>query len=222
MQKRIKLQDRKLPTYSLAEELVNAISHGLGGLFGILVIILCGIKTWGQPLSFTGSILYGFSMLLLYTFSTLYHSLVPGTAKKVFQIIDHCTIYVLIAGTYTPILLAAFLPDFPVIGWGLLILQWGVSALAITLNAIDLKKYRVFSYSAYVILGWVIIFVWPVATQVIPPMGLSFLFWGGVSYTIGAILYGIGSKLPWFHSVFHIFVVIGTVLQFLSVYLYIL
>lgn len=222
MQKRIKLKNRKLPSYSLAEELVNAISHGLGGLFGILVLILCGSKTWGHTLPFGGSVVYGCSMLLLYTFSTLYHSLVPGTAKKVFQIIDHCTIYVLIAGTYTPILLTAFVPDFPVVGWGLLVLQWGVSVLAITLNAIDLKKYRIFSYSAYVILGWAVIFVWPAAAQVISPMGLSFLFWGGVSYTIGAVLYGIGSKLPWFHSVFHIFVVIGSVLQFLSIYLYIL
>lgn len=222
MKKRIKLQDRKLPTYSLAEELVNAISHGIGGLFGILALVLCSVKSYGSPLSFTGSMIYGLSMVLLYTISTLYHSLIPGTAKKVFQIIDHCTIYILIAGTYTPILLHAFVPAAPVAGWGLLALQWGVSALAITLNAIDLKKYRIFSYSAYIILGWAIIIIWPLAYSLIGAEGISYLLAGGISYTIGAILYGIGSKRPWFHSVFHIFVVLGSVLQFIAIYKYIL
>ena len=220
--KRIKLHDRKLPSYSLAEELVNAISHGVGGLFGILVCFLCIGKTWGNSFAFAGSVLYGLSMILLYTMSTLYHSLIPGISKKVFQIIDHCTIYVLIAGTYTPILLEVFVPAVPLVGWGLLVLQWGVSALAITLNAIDLKKYRIFSYSAYIILGWAILPFWSLGVSLMGMQGMGYLLLGGISYTIGAVLYGIGSKRPWFHSVFHIFVVLGSILQFVAIYDYVL
>lgn len=220
--KRTKLCDRSLPRYSQAEELFNAISHGFGVLMGIAVCLLCVCKAGGSGLTYLGCLVYGISMISLYTVSTLYHSLRPGVIKKVFQIIDHCTIYILIAGTYTPILLCAFIQTQPVIGWGLLALQWGVSILAIILNAIDLKRFRVFSYSAYVILGWAILFVWPVAAQVISPMGLWYLLLGGISYTVGAILYGIGSKRPWFHSVFHLFVVIGSALQFIAIYQYIL
>lgn len=220
--KRTKLCDRTLPPYSLAEELFNAISHGIGVLLGIAVCLLCAQKAYGSSLSFIGCLVYGISMVALYTVSALYHSLRPGTAKKVLQIIDHCTIYLLIAGTYTPILLTGFIRNEPVIGWGLLALQWGVSSLAIVLNAIDLKRYRIFSYSAYVILGWAILPVWPVAARVISPMGLWYLLLGGISYTVGAVLYGIGSKKPWFHSVFHLFVVAGSVLQFIAVYQYIL
>lgn len=222
MMKRTKLSDRTLPHYCLAEELINAISHGIGVLLGIAVCLLCAGKAFHNVLSLIGCLIYGGSMIALYTVSMLYHSLRPGIAKKVFQIIDHCTIYLLIAGTYTPILLTAFLPAEPAIGWGLLALQWGVSILAIVLNAIDLKRFRIFSYSAYVILGWAIVLVWPVAAKVICSLGLWYLLLGGISYTVGAILYGIGSKLPWFHSVFHLFVVIGSVLQFVSIYQFIL
>ena len=220
--KRTKLCDRTLPRYSQAEELFNAISHGIGALLGAAVCLLCACKTGGNGLSYIGCLVYGISMIGLYAVSTLYHSLCPGNAKKVFQIIDHCTIYILIAGTYTPILLTAFIQTEPAVGWGLLALQWGVSILAIILNAIDLKRFRIFSYSAYVILGWAILFVWPVAARVISPMGLWYLLLGGISYTVGAILYGIGSKHPWFHSVFHLFVVIGSMLQFIAIYQYIL
>lgn len=222
MIKRIKLRDRQLPTYTLAEELVNAISHGVGVILGFIILLLCTKKAQSNPLSFLGCTAYGISMILLYTISALYHSFVPGTTKKVFQILDHCTIYILIAGTYTPILLDAFIPATPILGWGLLAMQWGVSVLAIILNAIDLKKYRIFSYTAYIVLGWAIIFVWPVARNLIGDMGLLYLLLGGISYTVGAILYGIGSKLPWFHSVFHVLVILGSYLQFIAIYQYIL
>lgn len=220
--KRTKLCDRILPSYTFAEELLNAISHGVGAILGVSVLLLCMMKSYGNTLSFIGCAIYGISMIALYTVSTLYHSLRPGTAKKVFQIIDHCTIYILIAGTYTPILLAAFVPYAPIVGWGLLGLQWGVSILAIVLNAIDLRKFRVFSYTAYIILGWAIIFVAPTAFKLIAPAGLLFLLLGGISYTIGAILFAFGKKYRWFHSVFHIFVILGSALQFVAIYQYIL
>lgn len=220
--KRTKLCNRTLPSYTFAEELVNAISHGIGILIGIIVLALCCQKSSGSPLPFLGSLIYGLSMTCLYTVSTLYHSLRPGTAKKVFQVIDHCTIYILIAGTYTPILLAKFVPAAPMIGWGLLGVQWGVSVLAIILNAVDLRRFRVFSYAAYIILGWAILPFLSTAITLLSPAGFLFLLLGGISYTIGAILFAIGKKYRWFHGVFHIFVLLGSVLQFISIYQYVL
>ena len=222
--KRTKIRDRLLPHYTLAEELVNAISHGIGALFGIAVLILCVIKACAAQnlFSIVGSAVYGICMITLYTISCVYHALRPGTAKKVLQILDHCTIYILIAGTYTPILLSAFIPTAPVAGWLLLGIQWGVTALAIALNAVDLKRYRVFSYTAYIVLGWSIIFFIPVALRVLQEKALWLILWGGISYTIGAVLYAIGSKKPWYHSIFHIFVVLGSLLQFWGIYLYVL
>ena len=222
--KRTKLHERILPKYSLSEELVNAISHGAGAVLGIVALVLCLVKACksGNILSIVGGGIYGVCMITLYTISCVYHALRPGTAKKVMQILDHCTIYILIAGTYTPILLSAFIPTAPVTGWLLLGIQWGVAALAIALNAIDLKRFQIFSYTAYIVLGWSIIFFIPTALKVLQANALWLILWGGISYTVGAVLYAIGSKKPWYHSVFHIFVVLGSLLQFLAIYLYIL
>ncbi len=218
---RIKLQDRTLPTYSLPEEILNTITHGIGILMGIVVLFLCLGKA-DSPLSKIGSAVYGISMIAVYTISTIYHALPPNHSKKVFQVIDHCTIYLLIAGTYTPILLSEFVDTVPFVGWSLLILQWGVGLIAISLNAIDLRQFRIFSYTAYIVIGWAIIFILPTAWNVIGKAGFLWLLAGGISYTVGAIAYGIGSKKPWFHSIFHVFVLLGSLLQFLSIYSFIL
>lgn len=221
--KRTKLKDRKLPCYCLGEELINAISHGIGAALGIAVLILCLCRTAHKSAAATvGAAIYGSSMIFLYTISTLYHALRPGTGKKVLQILDHCTIYILISGTYTPILLSGILPKYPAVAWGMLILQWAVAAFAITLNAIDLKKYRIFSMVAYLVMGWSIVLIAPLALQVLSHRGLLMILIGGICYTLGAVLYGIGAKRPWFHSVFHLFVVAGTVFQFFGIYGYIL
>lgn len=222
--KRTKLKDRHLPRYSPAEELVNTLSHSIGAVLGVAVLLLCATKTAraGNIPGLAGSVIYGCSMILLYTVSAVYHALLPGTAKKVLQVLDHCTIYLLICGTYTPILLSAIIPCAPGAGWGLLTLQWGISVFAIILNAVDLKRFHVFSYLSYIIIGWSIVFIVPYALKLIAYRGLLFLLLGGISYTVGAVLYAIGSKRPWFHSVFHIFVVAGSFLQFLAIYLYII
>ena len=222
--KRTKLSDRTLPHYSLKEERFNAISHGCGVILGIIVFIMCVQKSVlsGNNLAVIGSAIYSLSMVTLYLFSTLYHALTPSTGKQVFRIIDHCTIYLLIAGTYTPITLCCFFPDGSAAGWALLILQWGVSAVAITLNAIDLKKFRAFSYTAYIVLGWAILFFAKAAWKYIDHTGLLYIFLGGISYTVGAVLFAIGSKKAWFHSAFHVFVIIGSFLQFIGIYEYIL
>ena len=222
MARRIKLSDRTLPRYSFGEEVMNMVTHIVGGALGILALILCVGKAalLRDVPAIIGSSIYGVSMVTLYTMSSVYHGLHPSMGKKVMQVIDHCTIYFLIAGTYTPILLSAFLPVYPALGWGLLIFEWGASALAATLTAIDLKKFNIFSMVCYITTGWAVIPFWRQAMEVLTRPGFLLLLFGGIAYTIGAVLYGIGSRKKWMHSVFHIFVVLGSLLQFLSIFFY--
>ncbi len=222
MAKRIKLRDRLLPSYSRGEEIMNMVTHIVGGGLGVLILIACVLKAalQGNIPGVVGSAIYGGMMVTLYCMSSVYHGLRPGTGKKVMQVIDHCTIYFLICGTYTPIMLSAFIPVYPVIGWSVLIAEWALAILAATLTAIDLKKYNVFSMICYILMGWGIIFFLPQAMAVMTAPGFYLLLSGGIAYTIGAVLYGIGSKMPWMHSVFHIFVVLGSVLQFLAIFFY--
>ena len=222
MAKRTKLRDRLLPTYTRGEEIMNMVTHIVGGGIAILALVLCVVKAAirGNLMGVIGSAIFGGTMVCLYVVSSVYHGLRPCTGKKVMQIIDHCTIYFLICGTYTPILMSAFVPVYPILGWGLLAVQWTLAILAGTLTAIDLKKYNVFSMICYITMGWGIIFFLPQALQVMTRPGFFLLLGGGITYTLGAILYGVGAKLAWFHSVFHIFVVLGSLLQFLAIFLY--
>ncbi len=224
MAKRIKLRDRLLPRYTRGEEIMNMVTHIVGGGLGIIALIVCVVKSAlaGNIPGVIGASIYGATMVILYAMSSIYHGLRPCTGKKVMQIIDHCTIYFLICGTYTPILLSAFLPVYPVIGWGLLIMEWALAILAATLTAIDLKKYNVFSMICYIAMGWGIIIFLPQALAVLTKPGFLLLLSGGIAYTLGAVLYGIGSKTPWFHSVFHIFVVLGSILQAMAIIMYVL
>ena len=220
--KRIKLTDRHLPDYTKGEETMNMVTHIAGGGFSVLIALLCILKAvlWGDGYDIAGAVIYGSALICLYTMSSVYHGMRPGMGKKVLQVLDHCTIYFLIAGTYTPIALSAFRPVYPAIGWGLVIFQWALAALAVTLTAIDLKKYNVFSMICYIGMGWAVAPFLKQATQVLTLPGFLFLLWGGIAYTLGAILYGIGSKKRWFHSVFHIFVVLGSVLQAICILFY--
>ena len=221
---RTKLIDRPLPSYTKGEEIMNMVTHIAGGALGIAVLVLCVLRAAveGNRLGVIGASIYGASMIALYTVSSVYHGMRPNMGKKVMQVIDHCTIYLLIAGTYTPILLASFVPAYPAIGWGLLGAQWGMAALAITLTAIDLKKYNVFSMICYIGMGWGIILFLDKAMFLLTIRGFYVLLSGGIAYTVGAILYGLGPKAKWLHSVFHIFVVLGSFLQFMAIYLYVL
>ena len=222
MAKRIKLRDRLLPNYSRGEEIMNMVTHIVGGGLGVLILLACVVKAAvkGNMPGVVGSAIYGGAMVALYCMSSVYHGLRPSTGKKVMQVIDHCTIYFLICGTYTPIMLSAFVPVYPAIGWGVLAAEWALGCLAATLTAIDLKKYTVFSMICYILMGWGIIFFLPQTIAVLTMPGFVLLLLGGIAYTIGAVLYGIGSKTPWMHSVFHIFVVLGSVLQFLAIFFY--
>ena len=220
--KRTKLSDRKLPNYSRGEELMNTVTHIVGGALGVAALTLCVVfaALHHNVYGVVGSAIYGVSLIALYTVSSVYHGLKPGMGKKVMQIIDHCTIYFLIAGTYTVIVLSAIRPRYPVLGWGLFGFEWAMAAIATALTAIDLKKYNVISMICYIGLGWAIIPFARQALEVLTFPGFLFLLLGGIAYTIGAVLYGIGSRKKWMHSVFHIFVVLGSVLQFFAVLLY--
>ena len=219
--KRTKLRERRLPDYTRGEEIMNMVTHIAGGAMGIVGAVLCLLRADGVCEAVC-ALVYGISMAGLYTASSVYHGLRPGTGKKVMQIIDHCTIYFLIAGTYTPVAVVALRPVYPAIGWGLVIFQWGLAALAMTLTAIDLKKYKVFSMICYIGMGWAVLPFLTQTRQVLGDVGFGWLLAGGIAYTIGAILYGIGSKKRWFHSVFHIFVVLGSLLQMLCVVFYVM
>ena len=222
--KRTKLALRKLPDYSAGEEIMNMTTHIVGGAVGIIALILCVLKAafHGGAMDVFGAAVYGISIIALYTMSSVYHGLRPGMAKKVLQVIDHCTIYFLIAGSYTPVLLSAMLPVYPKIALGLLAVQWILASLAAVFTAIDLHQYRIFSMICYIGMGWGIVFFLPQTLEVVTLPGFILLLAGGIAYTIGAVLYGIGAKRKWMHSIFHIFVVLGTVLQFLCIILYVL
>ncbi len=220
--KRTKLSDRQMPNYSRGEEIMNMVTHIVGGAMGIAVLTLCVIRAAlnGNVYGIVTSAIYGATMITMFTISSVYHGLKPNMGKRVMQVIDHCTIYFLIGGTYTVITLSALRPQYPVLGWCLFAFEWAMVALATTLTAIDLKKYEVFSMTCYVGMGWAVIPFWRQTMEVLTIPGFLFLLSGGIAYTIGAVLYGIGSKRKWMHSVFHIFVVLGALFQFFAVLFY--
>lgn len=219
---RIRLSERQLPSYSYGEELTNTLTHGLGAVLAAAALALCVVKAarLGSAMEIAAAAVYGGCMIALYCVSSVYHGLRPGMAKKVMQVIDHCTIYLLIAGSYTVIGLTALRRMSPVLGWGMVVFQWALAAVAITLTAIDLKAFRVFSMICYIGMGWAIVPFVSLTRVALGSVGFGLLLAGGISFTIGAVLYGIGSKVRWMHSVFHVFVVLGSVLQFFSIYLY--
>ena len=220
--KRTKLADRLLPDYSRGEEIMNMVTHIVGGAIGIVALTLCVMfaALRGNVFGIVTSAVYGTTMIAMFTISSVYHGLQPNLGKKVMQVIDHCTIYFLIAGTYTVVVLSAIRPAFPNLGWGLFFFEWVMALIATTLTAIDLKKYEAFSMVCYIGMGWAVIPFWKQTLFVLTKPGFLLLLFGGIAYTIGAVLYGIGSRKKWMHSVFHIFTIIGAALQFLSVLLY--
>ncbi len=222
--RRTPLGERVLPNYTRGEEIANMTTHIVGGGLGVVILLLCVIvsavnrNAWG----IVGSVIYGFSMIAVYTVSSVYHGLKPCLAKKVMQVIDHCTIYLLIAGTYTPILLSAMRPVYPKTAWLVLFAEWSLAALGAVFTAIDHNKYKKLSMVFYILMGWFIVLCFKQTIDVLTWDGVLWILFGGISYTIGAVLYGVGHKKPIFHTVFHIFVVIGTVLQAIGILLYVL
>lgn len=210
--------------YTAGEEIFNSVTHGVGAALAIagFVILIVESALYGDGWAMASSLVYGITLIILYVMSTLYHSFTGPRVKAVFRIFDHCTIYLLIAGTYTPVLLVGIRPVYPVLAWGIFGVQWGLTALAVVLNAIDLKKFRVIAMVLYLAMGWCIILA---VKPMIVCTGWEAFWWilaGGVSYTIGAVLYGLGRTRRYCHSVFHLFVDLGSLLQAVGILCYVL
>ena len=223
--KRIKLKDRELPTYTKGEEIFNMTSHIVGGALGIVATVLCIVfaAVHGNGYGVVSGAIYGVTMILLYTMSSIYHGLNPNRkSKKVFQILDHCSIFLLIAGSYTPFALVSIRENDPLAGWIIFGVIWFLAILGIVLNSIDLKRYKVFSMICYLAMGWCIIVKASLLPQILGTTGLALLVSGGVAYTVGAIFYGVGKKRKYMHSIFHLFILLGSFLQFLCILLYVM
>lgn len=223
--KRTKLRDRILPKYTKGEEIFNMTSHIVGGALGIVALVLCVVfaAVHGNGYGVVSGAIYGVTMIILYTMSSIYHGLNPKRkAKKVFQVLDHCSIYLLIAGSYTPFALCTLREYNTVLGWTIFGVIWFVAILGIILNSIDIKKFRVFSMICYLVMGWCIVFKINLLPELLGTAGFVLLLLGGLSYTIGAILYGLGKKHKYMHSIFHLFILLGSLLQFFTILLYVM
>ena len=223
--KRTKLKDRVLPTYTKGEEIFNMTSHIIGGVLGIVALVLCVVfaAIHHNPYGVVASAIYGVTMIVLYTMSSIYHGLSPKRkAKKVFQVLDHCSIFLLIAGTYTPFALCTLREFDTATGWWIFGIIWAIAILGIILNSIDLKQFKIFSMICYLVMGWCIIVKINVIIKTLGWTGFTLLFLGGVVYTIGAALYGVGKKKKYMHSIFHLCIFVASLLQFLCILLYVI
>lgn len=208
----------ELPKYKLGEELMNSISHGIGVLLSIAGLVL-GIIKANNGLSLFAILIYMISSIILYLVSCLYHSLKRNNAKRIFRIIDHCSIFILIAGTYTPIVLLK-LPN--PLGWWIFGIVWSLAIIGIVLNSIDIKRFKNISMALYLIAGWCIIFSFKSLWNNMNHIGILLVLIGGIIYTVGAIIYGTQKKYKYMHSIFHIFCLIASVFFYIAIYIYVL
>ena len=204
---------------TLFEEKLNATTHAVGVLFGVAALILLIVfdnqrTNW----SLFSIIVYGISIIILFTASTLYHAVKEKRRKHYFRIIDHISIYLLIAGTYTPVLLIALHKSF---GWTLFWIVWGIAAFGIVLKLFFTGRFEVFSTLLYLVMGWLIIFDFPNLSDNIGSDGVLFLFLGGLSYTVGIVFYAI-QKIPFNHVIWHLFVLAGAIFHFFMIFFYVI
>lgn len=222
---RIKLKDRILPKYTKGEEIFNMTSHIVGAALGVVATVLCVVfaAIHRNVYGIVSGAIYGFTMIVLYTMSSIYHGLSPKRySKRVFQVLDHCSIFLLIAGSYTPFALCSIREYDSFSGWMIFGIIWGMAGLGIVLNSIDIKKFKTFSMICYLVMGWCIVVKISILPQLLGMTGFILLVSGGVAYTVGAILYGVGKKYKYMHSVFHLFILLGSLLQFFCILLYVM
>ena len=204
--------------YTKGEEIANAITHGIGAglaIAALVLLIVFSAKT-GSPYKIVSFTIFGVTLVILYLGSTLYHSIPNRKAKRVFRIIDHASIYLLIAGTYTPFTLTVLRPT---IGWWLFGIMWGVTVIGIFLKIMWLDRFDKLSTLLYLIMGWAIVFAIKDLIATVPVMGIVFLVLGGLFYSLGCIFYSV-DKWPYNHAVWHLFVIAGSVFHFFAVILY--
>ncbi|KQU25242.1 hemolysin III family protein [Peribacillus butanolivorans] len=206
--------------YTKKEEVVNAITHGVGVLLSIaaLVFLIIFSVQKGSAWHVVISVIYGVSMLLLYVSSTLVHSFPAGKTKDLFEIFDHSAIYLFIAGTYTPIMLLVIQGT---LGWTLLGIVWGVAVIGVVFKAFFVKKFLFLSTILYIAMGWLIVIAWGPLSAAMPSTGIQLLVAGGLLYTFGAVFY-VWRGFPYHHAVWHLFVLAGSVAHFFAVLFYII
>ena len=219
IEKKTKKHGITIPNYSQGEEIFNAISHGIGALLSVVALVLMLVKA-KTPLAVVSVSIFGFAMIVLYVISCVYHALsrrVKG--KKVLRVIDHCNVFFLVLGTYVPV---SLLGVSGWLGWTLLGVVFAFASTGISLNGVNVDKYKVPSVICHLVCGWSILFGVPALLETMGRAGVYWLIGGGAAYTVGSILYGIGAKKKYIHCVFHVFCLIGTFCHFWAVYSYLL
>ena len=216
--KKIKNKEEVKPKYTLGEEITNAITHGVGAALAIAGLVLLIIKA-NSAIGVVTGVIYASIMIVLYVISCVYHSLsfrIKG--KKVLRILDHCNIQLMVAGTYTPICLSLL---GGALGWTMFGIVWAVTVVAVVFNCLNVEKFKVVSIFCNLLLGWAALFIMKPLVAACPGTGLALLIWGGVVYSIGAILYGLGHKVRYMHSLFHFFVIGGSILHYFMIFFYV-
>jgi len=214
------MKNKHITYYDLSEEKINIITHAIGLLLSIaaLVLLIIHASSNGSVRHIVSFTIFGASMILLYSASTLYHYSQKPNIRRKLNILDHAAIYVLIAGTYTPFTLVTLKGA---LGWSIFGVTWGIALVGVFLKLFYTGKYDKISTIAYVAMGWIIIFAVKPLIENLPVNGLYWLLAGGIFYTIGAILYSI-KKLKFNHAIFHVFVLLGSFSHFMAIYFYVL
>ena len=217
------MNNRVLPKqkqYSTGEEILNSISHGAGAVFAacgtaLLIVLAAFFSDAGGIVS---SAVYGFSLIVLYTMSTLYHAITNERAKRVMRVLDHSSIFLLIAGTYTPISLVTLRGP---LGWVVFGLVWGSAVIGIVFNAVSIERFKKLSLILYIASGWAVVIAAKPMIATMRPGGLWLLLIGGLFYT-GGIFFYVQKKRRWFHGIWHLFVLFGSIAHYLSILFYII
>lgn len=207
--------------YTLGEEIANSVTHGIGAglsIAGLTLLVVLAVMNGGTVYHIVSFSIYGGSLIVLYLASTLYHSLQHPEAKRIFKVIDHASIFLLIAGTYTPFLLVGIRGA---LGWTLLIIIWGLAVLGVGFKVLFVNRFQKLSVLAYVLMGWLSIIGLSELIASIPTGGLIWLAIGGAVYTIGVIFYAL-KQIPYTHTIWHLFVIGGSVCHYFAILLYLM
>ena len=212
--------DNKLKFYSVGEEIVNSVTHGVGSLLAIAacVILIVTAAMKGGAMRVVSASVYGATLIMMFTMSTLYHALTNDRAKRVFRVFDHTSIFLLIAGTYTPVALVTLRGKIGCTVFGIV---WGISLIGIVLNAIDIERFKKVSVLSYIIMGWCSLLTFYQLLKTITKGGIIFLIVGGALYTVGVIFYKM-KKVRYMHSIWHLFVLGGAIMHYFCIQLYVI
>ncbi|NOX15821.1 MAG: hemolysin III family protein [Epsilonproteobacteria bacterium] len=211
--------NQSINNFSIAEEIWHAITHGVGFFLGIagLVILVVTAAYHSDALGITTSAIYGATLIVMYGSSTLYHSITNYRAKKLFQTFDHASIYILIAGSYTPISLLTLRGAW---GWSIFGVNWGIAMIGVALKFLYPRRFEKLSLYLYVIMGWIVLIAFDPLIHNMPSRGLWLLVAGGLLYSFGIIFY-IKDTKPYFHTIWHFFVLAGSICHYFAVLFYV-